>query len=52
VFAHYCLHELKLLPSQFDSLPKQEKAFVTASIKIKLEDEKKKMEEAKRKARR
>lgn len=49
MFAHYCLHELYMLPSTFDKLPKEEKALVTASIKLKIADEKKAMEKAKRK---
>ena len=39
-YAYYCFHKLKLLPSQFDALPKREKAMVIAMIKIRVESEK------------
>ena len=45
VLAHYCLHKLHLLPSEFVALDPQEKAFVIASIKIKMEAEKRKLKE-------
>jgi hypothetical protein len=41
---------LKLLPSQFLNLPKNERAFIIASIQLKIEHEKK--EEKKMKAKR
>jgi len=48
VFAHYCLHKLHMLPSEFIALDDQEKAFVIASIKIKMEAEKEEAEKIKR----
>lgn len=48
VFAHYCLHKLKILPRQFDALDLREKAFIIASIKCKIESDKKEMQKAKR----
>jgi len=39
--AYYCFHKLKLLPSQFDALPKREKAMVIAFIQERIESEKK-----------
>lgn len=38
-----------MLPSLFTSLEDNEKAFIIASIKVKLEDEKKEQDKAKRK---
>lgn len=38
-----------MLPSTFDNLPREEKALVTASIKIKIEDERKAYEKSRRK---
>ena len=38
-----------MLPSQFTSLDDNEKAFIIASIKVKIEDEKKEQDKAKRK---
>ena len=40
-YAYYCFHKLKLLPSQFDALPKREKAMVIAMIKVRIESEEK-----------
>lgn len=51
-YAHYCLHKFRILPSVFDSLPDEEKAFVIASIDIKVESEKKKQKELERKTKR
>ncbi len=39
--AHYCLHKLRLLPSQFLELDEPDKAFVIASVLKKVEQEKK-----------
>ncbi|RTQ91636.1 hypothetical protein EKG35_13290 [Lysinibacillus telephonicus] len=47
--AHYVLHKLRLLPSQYLNLPRLEKAFVIASIQVKIEAEKKARKEAERK---
>jgi hypothetical protein len=49
VYAHYALHKLRILPSKFASLDLNEKAFIMASIEIRIEDEKRAMDEAKRK---
>ena len=48
--AFYCLHKLKILPSQFERLSMREKAFIHASIAIKREAEEK--EEKKMKSKR
>lgn len=39
MIAHYCLHKLRILPSQYLSLEAKEKAFVEASIILKIEKE-------------
>lgn len=39
--AHYCLHKFKMLPSTFLNLDSQDKAFIIASIQIKLENDRK-----------
>jgi len=49
--AHYCLHKLRKFPHEYLALPSKEKAFVIASIQIKLEHEKK-AEKALKKAKR
>ena len=41
MYAYYALHKLKMLPSQFAGLEKNEKAFVIACIDIRNENEKK-----------
>jgi len=46
--AYYCLHKLRKWPSEFDNLPKYEKAFVIAAVQIKIEADKKSEKEAKR----
>lgn len=50
--AYYCLHNLNMLPSQFLSLDRYEKAFVIAAIDVKVEAEKKKEKELKSKSKR
>ena len=40
-YAYYCFHKHKLLPSEFDALPKREKAMVIAMIKLRIEAEEK-----------
>lgn len=47
--AYYCLHKLRILPSQFNRLPLREKAFVIASIQLRIEAEKKEAQRLKRK---
>ena len=39
MIAYYCLHKLRMLPSQYLSLEVKEKAFVEASIILKIEKE-------------
>ena len=51
-FAYYCLHKLRMLPSQFMELDDYERAFVIAAIQIKIDTEKKKAKEAERKSKR
>ena len=48
-YAHYCLHKLKILPSQFAQMSDEEMAFIIASIDIVVEAEKEAEREAKRK---
>ncbi|PAE20499.1 hypothetical protein CHH80_10830 [Bacillus sp. 7504-2] len=48
--AHYCLHKLKKWPSEYLSLPKEEKAFVIASVQVKIDAEKKQQKEMERKS--
>lgn len=50
VIAHYCLHKFHMLPSKFLELDSQEKAFITASIQVKLDKEKEESAKAQRKA--
>ena len=45
-YAYYCLHKLKIRPSEFAEMDIYEKAFIMACIDIKIKKEK----EAKRKA--
>jgi hypothetical protein len=48
-FAYYALLKLHILPSVFLNMDEQEKAFVIAAIKIKIENDKKKERELKSK---
>ena len=41
MYAHYCLQKHHILPSVFNNLDMNEKAFIIASIDIRAEDEKK-----------
>ena len=53
-YAHYCLHEFNCTPSFFIELDENEKAFVIASIDVKVEkemEEKKKLERQSKKRR-
>ena len=50
-YAYYALHKLRILPSQFLELDEQEKAFIVAAIRIKLDNDKKKEKELKKKPR-
>ncbi|MBP5426832.1 MAG: hypothetical protein J6Y29_02930 [Clostridiales bacterium] len=47
--AYYCLHKLEILPSQFINLPVNEKAFIVASIQLKIEHDKKEAKKIKAK---
>ena len=47
--AYYCLHELHLLPSQFFSLERRERAFIIAAIEIRVESERRRAKELQRK---
>ena len=49
-FAYYSLLKLHILPSVFLELDEQEKAFIVAAIQIKMENDKKKEKEIKRKS--
>jgi hypothetical protein len=49
-FAHFCLQKFGWEPSKFLNLPIEERAFVIASCKVRVEDEKKKEAELKAKA--
>lgn len=48
--AHFCLQKLHILPSEFLSLPLKDRAFIIASIKSRIDSEKKAAREAKAKA--
>ena len=39
MIAHYCLHNVRILPSQYLSLEPAEKAFIEASIILKIAKE-------------
>lgn len=39
-YAHYALHKLKILPGDFAELDLEEKAFIIASIRLKIENDK------------
>lgn len=41
VYAHIALHRFNLLPGDFLNMPRKERAFLIASIKIQLAKEKK-----------
>ena len=51
-YAYYCLHKLRITPRQFEEMDRYEKAFIIASIDIKIENEKKEAKKAKSKRRR
>lgn len=48
VVAHYALQKLHILPSQLLNMDIQEKAFVFASIKVRIEAEKEEQKKIKR----
>ncbi|NBK18611.1 hypothetical protein D7Y41_27520 [Anaerotruncus sp. 1XD22-93] len=47
-YAYYCLHKLHIRPNQYLRMDDQEKAFIIAAIRIKLEKEKKAAQKAER----
>ncbi len=47
-YAHYCLHKLNMLPSEFLNLPRRERKFIMASIKLKIEIENEEQEKMKK----
>lgn len=49
-YAYYALHKLHILPSVFLNMDEQEKAFVIAAIKIKIDNDKKEERKLKSKA--
>lgn len=49
--AYDCLHKFHILPSQFLSMPRGERAFLYASLKIYAEMKKKEMQDAENKVR-
>ena len=51
-YAYYCLHKLRITPRQFDEMDKYEKAFIIASIDIKVKNEKEEEKKLKSKRKR
>ncbi|MDB1956515.1 hypothetical protein PMY38_09425 [Clostridium tertium] len=47
--AHFALQKLKILPSQLDNMSQKEKAFIYASIQVRVETEKKEVNKIKAK---
>ncbi len=45
---HFCLQKLHILPSEFLNLPLKERVFIIASTLVRVDSEKKAIEEAKR----
>lgn len=45
---HFCLQKLHILPSEFLNLPLKERVFIIASTMVRVDSEKKAIEEAKR----
>ena len=45
--AHFALQKLKILPSQLENMSQKEKAFIYASIQVRVDKEKREMEKAK-----
>lgn len=48
--AHFCLQKLHVLPSTLLQLPRKERAFILASIEVRIDSEKKAAQQAKAKA--
>ncbi|MES1046304.1 hypothetical protein FOA22_17735 [Heyndrickxia oleronia] len=49
VYAHYALQRLRIRPKEFFDMDRKEKAFVIASIDIRIKEEQKEAKRAKRK---
>lgn len=49
---NYCLHKFHILPHEFYDLPMRERAFIIASIQLRIEDEKEQANKLKAKSRR
>lgn len=47
--AHFALQKLKILPSQLENMSQKEKAFIYASIQVRVDTEKREIEKAKMK---
>ncbi|WDV47454.1 hypothetical protein PV797_07185 [Clostridiaceae bacterium M8S5] len=47
IVCHYALHKLHKLPSEIMDLPDRERAFIIASIRQKVEDDRKELNKAK-----
>lgn len=47
--AHFCLQKLHILPSEFDKLSVREKAFVIASVQVRVDSEREALKKAKKK---
>ena len=45
--AYYCLHKLKILPSQLMAMDDNEKAFIAAAVQIKVKEDAKAAKKAK-----
>ena len=45
---HFCLQKLHILPSEFLNLPLKERVFIIASTLVRVDSEKKAIEEAKK----
>jgi len=51
-YAYFCFRKLHILPSQFDDMDENEKAFVIACIRKWVRDDKKEADKVKREAHR
>lgn len=51
-YAYYALHKLNIRPCEWLDMDEQEKAFIIASIQIRIEKEKKEQKEIERKSKR
>lgn len=46
--AYYCLHKFHLLPHAYLALPHSERAFITACVEMRVEQEKKEAQKARK----